>query len=90
MKDTFETLDDLMGILDDENFDSKLEDFLDHMAYSRKSVDEMLETLSYYDIWQIYDKLLTDFVVMLTPEERKTLKGNYKRIFSIPLPGEIE
>ena len=76
--------------LDDPDFDSILEDFLERMPCSRESVDEMLETVSALDLWPVYRKLLTDCVALLTPEELAKLKADYKEKFSIPLPGEGE
>ena len=85
-----ETLDDVMDCLDDPDFDSILEDFLESMPNSRESVDEMLETVSALDLWPVYRKLLTDCVTLLTREELAKLKADYKEKFSIPLPGEGE
>lgn len=85
-----ETLDDVTDCLDDPDFDSILEDFLERMPCSRESVDEMLETVSALDLWPVYRKLLTDCVALLTPEELAKLKADYKEKFSIPLPGEGE
>lgn len=45
-----ETLDDVTDCLDDPDFDSILEDFLERMPCSRESVDEMLETVSALDL----------------------------------------
>lgn len=85
-----ETLDDVTDCLDDPDFDSILEDFLERMPNSRESVDEMLETVSALDLWPVYRKLLTDCAAFLTPEELAKLKADYKEKFSIPLPGEDE
>lgn len=85
-----ETLDDVTDCLDDPDFDSILEDFLERMPCSRESVDEMLETVSALDLWPVYRKLLTDCVALLTPEELAKLKADYKEKFSIPLPSEGE
>lgn len=85
-----ETLDDVTDCLDDPDFDSILEEFLERMPNSRESVDEMLETVSALDLWPVYRKLLTDCVALLTPEELAKLKAEYKEKFSIPLPGEGE
>lgn len=85
-----ETLDDVVECIENPDFDSILEDFLDNMPSSRESVDEMLETVSALDLWPVYRKLLTDCVALLTPEELAKLKADYKEKFSIPLPGEGE
>lgn len=85
-----ETLDDIFECIDDPDFDPILDDYLDRMPCSRQSVDEMLETVSYWDMWPIYNKLLTDCVDLLTTEVLTKLKADYKEIFSMPLPGEIE
>lgn len=85
-----ETLDDIIECLDDPDFDTILEDFLERMPCSRESVDEMLETVSALDLWPVYNKLLTDCVALLSPEELAKLKADYKEKFSIPLPGEGE
>ena len=76
--------------LDDPDFDSILEEFLECMPNSRESVDEMLETVSALGLWAVYRKLLTDCAALLTPEELVKLKADYKEKFSIPLPGEGE
>ena len=83
-----DTLDDVIECLDDPDFDTILEDFLEKMPCSRESVEEMLETVSAFDLWPVYNKLLTDCVALLTPEELAKLKADYKDKFSIPLPGE--
>lgn len=85
-----ETLDDVIECLDDPDFDTILEDFLEKMPCSRESVEEMLETVSALDLWPVYNKLLTDCVALLSPEELAKLKADYKEKFSIPLPGEEE
>lgn len=63
-----ETLDDVVEAIDDPDFDTILEDFLEKMPYSRKSVEEMLKTVSALDLWPVYKKLLTDCFTLLTPE----------------------
>lgn len=85
-----ETLDDVIDCLDDPDFDSILEDFLEKMPSSRKSVDEMLEVIAGWDLWQVYNKLLTECTALLTTAEVAKLKADYKEKFSIPLPGEAE
>ena len=85
-----ETLDDIIECLDDPDFDALLEDFLEKMPCTRESVEEMLEAVSSLDLWPVYNKLLTDCVALLSPEELAKLKADYKDKFSIPLPGEDE
>lgn len=87
---TIETLDDVIGCIDDPDFDTILEDFLDKMPYSRESVDEMLEVVSGWDLWAVYDKLLTECESFLTTDEIIKLKADYKEKFDLPLPGETE
>ena len=85
-----ETLDDVIECLDDSDFDTILEIFLEQMPCSRESVEEMLETVSALDLWPVYNKLLTDCAALLTMEELAKLKAAYKAKFSIPPPGEDE
>lgn len=85
-----ETLNDVIECLDDPDFDTILEDFLEKMPCSRESVEEMMETVSTLDLWSVYNKLLTDCAALLSPEELAKLKADYKEKFSIPLPGETE
>lgn len=85
-----ETLDDVIGCIDDPDFDTILEDFLDKMPCSRESVDEMLEVISGWDLWTVYDKLLTECESLLTTDEIIKLKADYKEKFDLPLPGETE
>lgn len=85
-----ETLDDVIECFNDSDFDTILEDFLEKIPCSRESVEEMLETISALDLWPVYNKLLTDCVALLSPEELAKLKADYKEKFSIPLPGETE
>lgn len=85
-----ETLDDVIDCLDDPDFDSILEDFLEKMPCSRERVDEMLEVIAGWDLWQVYNKLLTECTALLTTAEVAKLKADYKEKFSIPLPGEDE
>ena len=85
-----ETLDDIIECLDDPDFDTILEDFLEKMPCSRESVEVMLETVSALDLWPVHYKLLTDCVASLSPEELAKLKADYKEKFSIPLPGDAE
>lgn len=84
------TLDDVIECRNDPDFDTILEDFLEKMSCSRESVEEMLETISALDLWPVYNKLLTDCVDLLSPEEQATLRADYKEKFPIPLPGEAE
>ncbi len=83
-------LNDVVECIDDPDFDSILEDFLEKMPCSRESVEEMLETVSALELRPVYRKLLTDCVALLTPEELAKLKADYKEKFSLPLPGEDE
>ena len=85
-----ETFDDVIECLDDPDFDTILEDFLEKMPCSRESVEEMLDTVSALDLLPVYNKLLTDCVALLSPEELAKLKADYKEKFSIPLSGEDE
>lgn len=84
------TLDDVIECLDDPDFDLILDDFLDKMPCSRENVEEMLATVSALDLWSVYNKLLTDCIALLSPDELAKLKADYKEKFSIPLPGEDE
>lgn len=83
-----ETLDDVIECLDDPDFDTILEDFLEKMSCSRESINEMLKAVSGWDLWPVYNKLLTDCSALLTPEELAKLKNDYKEKFAIPLPGD--
>lgn len=85
-----ETLDDVVECIEDPDFDSILEEFLEKMPSSRESVDEMLKTVSALDLWSVYNKLLTDCVALLSPEELAKLKADYKEKFSVPFPNEDE
>ena len=85
-----ETLDDVIECLDDPDFDTILEDFLEKMPCSRESVVEMLDTISTLDLLPVYNRLLMDCVALLSPEELAKLKADYKEKFSIPLPSEDE
>ena len=85
-----ETLNDVVECMADPDFDSILENFLEKMPRSRESVDEMLEVVSSWDLWPVYDKLLTDCAGFLSPEELEKLKADYKKTFSVPLPDEEE
>ena len=67
-----------------------LYDYIESMPDTRESVNELLNACSGYDLLEIYIKLLVDCRDILTAEERNKLKLDYKRIFSVPLPGEIE
>ena len=87
---SIETIDDAIECLDDPDFDTILEDFLEKMPCSRENVEEMLETISALDLWPVYNKLLTDCTALLSQEELAKLKADYKEKFSIPLPGEAE
>lgn len=85
-----ETLDDVIECIDDPDFDSILADFLEEMPCSRESVDKMLEVIAGWDLWQVYNMLLTECTALLTTAEVAKLKADYKEKFSIPLPGEDE
>lgn len=87
---TIETLDDVIGCIDDSDFDTILEDFLDKMPYSKESVNEMLDIVSGWDLCAVYDKLLTECESLLTTDEIIKLKADYKEKFDLPLPGETE
>lgn len=85
-----ETFDDVIECLDDPDFDTILEDFLEKMPCSRESVEELLETVPALNLWPVYNKLLTDCVDLLSPQELAKLKSDYKEKFSLPLPSEAE
>ena len=85
-----ETLDDVIECVDDPDFDTILEDFLEKMPSTRENVDEMLEVVSGWVLLPVYNKLLTDCVALLSPEELEKLQDEYKKEFSIPLPGEAD
>lgn len=85
-----ETLDDVIDCMEDPDFDSILEDFLENMPASRDNTNEMLDTVAVWDLWQVYHKLLTDCVAFLIPDEIERLRADYKAKFSIPLPDEEE
>lgn len=85
-----ETLDDVIECLGDPDFDTILEACLEKISCSRENIEKMLETVSALDLWPVYRKLLTDCVVLLTPEELAKLKSDYKAKFSIPLPCAVE
>lgn len=72
-----ETLEDVIDCLGDPYFDTLLEEFLDKMPCSRESVEEMLKTVSAFDLWPVYNKLLTDCVTLLSPDELAKLKADY-------------
>ena len=83
------TLDDVMErIMENGKFDSSLQDFLDTMPHTRESTDELLDAVLEWDLWELYNKLLTDHDDLLTPEEREKLKADYRQLFDLPLPGE--
>lgn len=84
------TLDDVIECMDDPDFDTILEDYLEKMPCSREGVEEMLEAISALDLLPVYNKLLTDCVSLLTPEKLAKLKADYKEKFSIPLPSKDE
>lgn len=81
-----ETINDVMECIQDEAFDSLLDDFLSQMPICRDSVDELLKAVLHWDSFPIYHKLLTDFSSFLTREEGEKLKKDYQSIFDIPLP----
>lgn len=87
---TFDSLEEIMKYTDDPDFNSYLEEFLKNMPYSRESVNEMLETITGWDLWPIYNKLLTEYESLLTTEEITKLRSDYKEKFDIPLPDEVE
>ncbi|MBR1814832.1 MAG: hypothetical protein IJ773_13645 [Lachnospiraceae bacterium] len=88
--DGIEALEDVIELLGDPDFDTILDDYLEKMPYSRESVDEMLEVISSWELWPVYNALLTDYAKLLTQEELEKLKANYRELFSIPLPGEYD
>ena len=77
-----------MECIEDPDFDSILEDFLDEMPFNRDSMEEMFDIITGWDLWPVYNELLTDYRDLLTPDEITKLKADYEKIFSIPLPGE--
>ena len=84
--DGIEALEDVIELLGDPDFNTILDDYLEKMPYSRKSVDEMLEVISSWELWPVYNALLTDYAKLLTQEELEKLKADYRELFSIPLP----
>ena len=85
------TLDDVMErIMENGKFDSSLQDFLDTMPHTRESTEELLDAVLEWDLWELYNKLLTEHDDLLTPEELEKLKADYRQLFDLPLPGEEE
>ncbi len=83
------TLDDVMErIMENGRFDSSLQDFLDTMPHTREITEELLDAVIEWDLWELYDKLLTEHDDLLTPEELEKLKADYRQLFDLPLPGE--
>lgn len=84
-----ETFDDVIECIDFPDFESILEEFLEKMPRSRESVDELLDAIYGWDLWPIYNMLLTEYEALLTPAEIAKLKADYKELFSIPHSGEV-
>lgn len=84
-----ETLEDLIMNYDDPDYDSKLDDYLERMPYTRESADELLDVLISVDSSDVYTKLLMDFKDLLSPEEISNLEREYTKRFDLPLPEQM-
>ena len=73
----------------DPGFLEMLDDYLYEMPVTRKTVEELLTAIESFDLWQLYNKLMTDCLDLLSEEEIAFLKSEYDRIFDLPLPGEF-
>lgn len=89
-QNAFESLDDAIERFMVSGDNGLLYDYIESMSNTRETVNELLNACLGYDLLEIYTKLLIDCRDFLTAEERDKLKLDYKRIFSVPLPGEIE
>lgn len=75
---SYNTIDEVIEDINDQDFDLILEDFLDKMPCSRENVEKMLKVVSVYDLWLVYYKLLTSCKSLLRPEERDRLESDYQ------------
>ena len=62
-----------------------MEEYVDNMPHTRESVEEMLDAILSWDMWEICRKLLTEFEDLLTDVEIKQLKNRYAELFDVPL-----
>ena len=62
-----------------------MEAYGDNLPYTRESVEEMLDAILSWDMWEICRKLLTEFEDLLTDVEIKQLKNRYAELFDVPL-----
>lgn len=74
-----ETIGEIIKLKDEPDFDLILEEFLDSMPCSRKTVDELIKVISKYDLWLVYYKLLHDCGSLLSPTEREKIESDYKK-----------
>ena len=80
------SLEEVIECLNDSEFDSMLDEYLDEMPCSREAADEILHVIDTYDILPIYIKLFTFFSTFLTDEETIRLQTDFKDKFDVPLP----
>lgn len=85
MQDKITLEDTIFDSIETAVSDSAVEDYLDNMPHTRKSVEEMLDAILNWDMWEIYCKLLTEFKDLLTDVEIKQLKNRYAELFDVPL-----
>ena len=69
--------------------ETELQEYLESMEYSRETVDQLLETVRSYDIWEVYNALLTQYRDFLTDDEYAELIDAYNETFDAPLPEDV-
>lgn len=85
MQDIISREDTIVDSIETAVTDSAVENYFDNMPRTRESVEEMLDAILSWDMWEIYRKLLTEFEDFLTDMETKQLKNRYAELFDVPL-----
>ena len=86
----FKSLDDVFGIMLENDFEDSLRKYLDNMPRTRESAEEILKEMTQWDEWELYKTLLQDFVEFLSREEISKTITAYKKKFMIPLSSIVD
>lgn len=85
----FDDIDEIIDLIDTNEFDDIIYEYLNGMDNTRNSAEELLSFVDSYDVYYVYEKLLVDFRKHLSNKEIDDLIAKCKEKFSLPVPGEF-
>lgn len=83
----YETLDEIIcACMEGECELDDIFDYINAMPHTRESAEEMLDTITCYDVEDAYRALLFDLDDLLSEDELAAVREKYQKIFDLPLP----